>query len=276
MTITKNSITYLTNEALEVRQTVLSMIVASHASHIASAYSIIELLVYLYNNVLRINPKAPLDPDRDRFILSKGWGVSALYVILAKKGFFSPKLLATYCTDGSKYIGIATRSGIPGIEATTGSMGHGLPIGVGMALAGKLQKKTYRVFVIISDGECDEGSTWEAILQAGHHKLDNLVLIVDSNKWQSFGRVKDILDIEPLDKKLQAFHWSVTQINGHDFRDIEQALTRVPYVKGKPTAIIAHTTKGKGVSVLEDRNEWHYKTPTAKEITVAKKELHIV
>ncbi len=260
-------------EAKELRKTILTMITGSHASHIASSYSIIEILVYLYEKVLKIDPHNPNKPDRDRFILSKGWGVAALYATLAQKGFFDKKLLETYCKDGSKLIGIATRNGIPGIEATTGSMGHGLPIGVGMALAAKLQELPYRVFVVVSDGECDEGSTWEAILQAGHHKLDNLTVIVDYNKWQSFGRVKEILDLEPFAKKWQAFKWSTAEINGHDLSELAGAFSTLPFEKGKPNVVIAHTIKGKGVSVLEDRNEWHYKTPTQAEIDIAWKEL---
>lgn len=256
-----------------IRKIALSMIVKAHASHIASSYSIVELLTYLYERVLQINPKKPQDPDRDRFILSKGWGISVLYATLAVKGFFPKRFLEQYCKDGSSMIGIATRNGIPGIEATTGSMGHGLPLGVGMAMAGKLQKRRYRVVVIIGDGECDEGSTWEAILQAGHRHLDNLVVIVDHNKWQSFGRIKDILDLHPLAAKFKAFRWAVKEINGHNFQDIEKAFKTMPLEKGKPTMIIAHTIKGKGVSVLEDRNEWHYRTPTEKEIAIAKKEL---
>jgi len=263
----------LERKAREIRNIILEMIVSAKASHIASSYSIVEILVYLYDKFLNINPENPLDPDRDRFILSKGWGVSALYTTLAQKKFFDKKLLKTHCKDGSKLIGIATRNGIPGIEATTGSMGHGLPIGVGIALAAKLQNLHYRVFVLISDGECDEGSTWEAILQAGHHKLDNLTVIVDYNKWQSFGRVKDILDLEPFVKKWQAFKWSATEIDGHDFPQIATAFSKLPFEKEKPTVIIAHTVKGKGVSVLENRNEWHYKTPTQFEIEIALKEL---
>lgn len=263
------------SEAKNVRRTVLNMIVQAHASHIASSYSIVELLVYLYGKVLRVNPHKPLDPNRDRFILSKGWGISALYTVLANRGFFPKKLLSTYCKDGSKMIGIATRNGTPGIEATTGSMGHGVPIGVGMALAGKLQKQPYRVFVLMSDGECDEGSTWEAILQAGHHKLDNLIVIVDYNKWQSFGRVKDILDLEPFADKWKSFRWSVCETDGHDFAQIARSFSKIPIMKGKPTVIIAHTVKGKGVSVLENRNEWHYRTPTEFEIENAKKELSV-
>jgi transketolase len=263
----------LANEARDVRRTVLDMIIDAHASHIASSYSIVELLVYLYGKVLRVHPNKPLDPNRDRFILSKGWGISALYAMLAKRGFFPKSRLATYCKDGSKMIGIATRNGTPGIEATTGSMGHGLPIGVGMAMAGKLQRRNYRVFVLISDGECDEGSTWEAVLQAGHHKLDNLIVIVDYNKWQSFGRVKDILDLEPFADKWKSFRWSAREIDGHDFSEIARCFSKIPFTKGKPSVIIAHTVKGKGVSVLENRNEWHYRTPIDHEIEIAKKEL---
>lgn len=272
----KSEVYQLTEEARDIRRTILSMITSAHASHIASSYSSVDLLVYLYEKILTIDPQKPLDPDRDRFILSKGWGISALYSILARKGFFPSESLKAYCHDGSKFIGIATRNHVPGIEATTGSMGHGLPIGVGMAIAGKLQRKNYRIFVLISDGECDEGSTWEAILQAGHHTLDNLVVVIDYNKWQSFGRIKDILDLEPLTDKWLAFNWSVAQINGHDFLEMDKVFKKIPFVKNKPTVIIAHTVKGKGVSVLEDRNEWHYKTPTEKEIEIAKKELHVL
>lgn len=269
----ENELQKLTILAKKLRRTILHMIVDAHASHIASSYSIVEILIYLYEHVLNFDPKDPLNSERDRFILSKGWGISTLYAILAEKGFFEKKLLKTYCKNGSKLIGSATRNDIPGIEATTGSMGHGLPIGVGMALAAKLQIKSNKIFVLVSDGECDEGSTWEAILQAGHHKLDNLVVIVDYNKWQSFGRIKDILDLEPFSKKWEAFRWSVRVIDGHDFKQLSQAFAQLPFEKGKPSVIVAHTIKGKGVSVLENKNEWHYKTPTESEIKIAKKEL---
>lgn len=263
----------LETKAKNIRKTILEMIVSSHASHIASSYSVVDLLVYLYEEVLKINPRKPLEPNRDRFILSKGWGASALYSVLANKGFFDLKLLKTHCKDGSKLIGTTTRNGLPGIEATTGSMGHGLPIGVGMAIAAKIQKRNYHIFVLMSDGECDEGSTWEAALQAGHHQLDNLIVIIDYNKWQSFGKVKDILDLEPLREKWKAFKWNVSEIDGHDFNAIHNTFSKIPFSKNKPSLIIANTIKGKGVSVFENRNEWHYKTPTEKEIEIAKKEL---
>lgn len=269
----KNKYDLLEKESKELRRQVLTMIMKAHASHIGSSYSIIELLVYLYEKVLRVNPKKPLDANRDRFILSKGWGISALYAMLARKKFFSNKLLDNYCKDGSKLIGIATRNGIPGIEATTGSMGHGLPIGVGMAKGLKIQKNKARVYVVISDGECDEGSTWEGILLGAHHKLDNLTVIIDYNKWQSFGRTNEVLNLEPLKDKWRSFNWHVEELmDGHDFSQIEKAFNAVRTIKGRPSVIIAHTVKGKGLSAIEDKNEWHYQTPREHEIEVAKKE----
>lgn len=268
--MTKKDIISLEKVAKEIRALTISMIVKAHASHIASSYSIVEMIVYLYEKVLQINPKNPLDPNRDRFILSKGWGISSVYAMLAIKGFFPKKLLEEYCTDGSKFIGGSTRNGISGIEATTTSMGHGFPVGVGMALAGKLQKKEYKVYVIISDGECDEGSTWEAILIAGHHKLNNLVVLVDYNKWQSFGRIKDVLNLDPLADKFKAFNWHVQEINGHNYNELEKAFLAKSLAKNKPNVIIAHTIKGKGLSSIEDKNEWHYQTPRENEIAEAK------
>ena len=268
----KTKINELSIEAKQVRKDVLSMIISAHASHIASSYSIVEILVYLYYSVLNINPANPANPNRDRFLLSKGWGITALYSILSRRGFFDRKLLKEYCADGSKMIGIATRNGVPGIEATTGSMGHGLPLGVGMALAAKIRKNASRVFVVISDGECDEGSTWEAILLAAHHKLDNLVVIVDYNKWQAFGRTKDILNLDPLGDKWKAFNWHVQEIDGHDFEQLEKVFLPSSLSKTKPNVIIANTIKGKGLAVIEDKNEWHYQTPREDVIEAAKKE----
>jgi transketolase len=258
--------------AKKVRRNVIGMIIDAHASHIASSYSVVELLVYLYEKQIHLNPKNPKDPLRDRFILSKGWGISALYAVLAQKGIISESLLKEYCHDGSKLIGIATRNGIPGIEATTGSMGHGLPLGVGMAKALKLQKNPARVYVVMSDGECDEGSTWEGILLGAHHKLSNLTVIVDYNKWQSFGRTKDVLNLDPLAAKWKAFNWHVQEINGHDFAQIELALKNAAKEKSMPSVIIANTIKGKGLPIIEDKNQWHYQTPRAEEIEAAKKE----
>lgn len=268
----KADINALTKDSKEIRKDILSMIVRAHASHIASSFSIVEILVYLYSKVLNIDPKNPLDPNRDKFLLSKGWGVSALYSILAKKGFFDKKLLDEYCTDGSKMIGIATRNGIPGIEATTGSMGHGLPLGVGMALAAKIKGSSAKTIVLISDGECDEGSTWEGILIASHHKLSNFIVVVDYNKWQAFGRTKDIVNLDPISAKWKAFNWNVQEIDGHNFEQLEKAFLPSLLSQNKPNVIIANTIKGKGLTIIEDKNEWHYMTPRDNVIELARKE----
>ncbi|MGC9603060.1 MAG: transketolase [Minisyncoccia bacterium] len=269
----KKQILNLEEKARELRSQIVRMIYRARASHIASAYSVLDIVLYLYGFILRVDPKNPKSPERDRFILSKGWAASALYVVLADKGFFKMKELDSYCTDGSKFIGIATMSGVPGIETTTGSMGHGLPVGAGMAVAGKKLKSKRRVFAVISDGELDEGSTWEAILFAGHNHLDNLVIVVDYNGLQSFGRTKDILNLDPLPDKFKAFGWAVTETKGHDFSFLARAFAKLPLQKGKPTAIIAHTVKGKGVSFMENKNEWHYKYPNEADLAAALKEL---
>ena len=262
----------LTNLSKDIRRQILKMIVKSEASHIAPSYSIVELLVYLYEKALRINPKKPKDPNRDIFILSKGWGVSGLYSILVHKGFFDKKLLDEYCNDGGKMIAMTTINDIPGIEATTGSAGHGLPIGAGMAMGMKLNKIDKRVYVIVGDGECDEGAIWETALIAAHHKLNNLIAIIDYNKWQSFGRTNEVLNLEPLKEKWRAFNWKVQEINGHNFKEIESAINNSHLSKDSPTVIIAHTVKGKGLSIIEDNNDYHYKTPREKELIVAKQE----
>jgi len=269
----KRKTTILEKKGKDFRKQIIKMIFKAKASHIASAYSVLDILIYLYDSVLNVYPKNALNPKRDRFILSKGWGASALYTVLADKGFFNKKELDNYCMDRSKFIGITSLSGVPGIEATTGSMGHGLPIGSGMALAGKKMKKKYKVFVVISDGELDEGSTWEAIFFAGHHHLDNLVVIIDYNKWQAFGRTKDVLNPDPIPDKLKAFGWETIEADGHNFISLSRAFSRIPLKKGKPTAIIAHTIKGRGVSFIEDRNEWHYKYPNKQEFEKALAEL---
>lgn len=260
-------------KAGKLRKTVLKMICKARASHLASAFSALDILVFLYHEVLRVNPKKPTDPKRDIFILSKGWGASALYAVLSDKGFFPKKLLETYCADGSKLIGITTLSGVPGVEATTGSMGHGLPLGAGMAIAAKKLKSPRRVFVMISDGELDEGSTWEAVLFAGFQKLDNLIVIIDYNKFQSFGSVKEVLDTEPIGDKFRAFRWGVREMNGHDFSDMRKTFASIKNESGKPAVIIANTIKGKGVSFLENRNEWHYKYPDKEQFQKAMREL---
>jgi len=250
--------------AKEVKKKILKMVYDSQCSHVGSALSCADILTVLYFKILSIDLKKP---DRDRFILSKGHACTALYAVLAEKGFFPKEILDTYCKDGSKLFGHSTINSLPGIEASAGSLGHGLPIGAGMALAGN------RTFVLMGDGECDEGSVWEAALFASHHKLDKLTAIIDYNKIQAFGETNKVLNLEPLKDKWVSFGWSVKEIDGHNLDEIEETLKNVPFEKDKPSLIIAHTIKGKGVSFMENQLAWHYKSPTKEQYEQALKEL---
>jgi len=258
-----------------IRAHVLKMSHHAHSSHVGTALSAADLLAVLYGNVLRVDPARPDWPDRDRFILSKGHGCASLYAVLVERGFFPKEWLESYGQDGSHLFEHITHHGVPGVEASTGSLGHGLPIGCGMALAGRRDSRSYRIFVMLSDGECDEGSTWEAVLFAPHHRLDNLVAIVDHNKLQAFGKVKEVLDLEPLADKWRAFNWAVREIDGHDFVQIEKVLSSIPFEPGRPSCIIAHTIKGKGVSFMENQLAWHYKSPNDEQLHQALDELGV-
>ena len=258
--------------AKAIRAHALRMTHRARAAHIGACLSMADLLAVLYGKVLRIDPVKSDRPDRDRFILSKGHGAAALYAALAGAGFFPVEWLDTYCQDGSKLAGHVTY-GVPGVEVSTGSLGHGLPIGCGMALAGKLEGHQYRVFVLLSEGDCDEGATWEAALFAPQHSLDNLIAIVDYNKIQAFGTMKEVLDLEPLADKWRACGWAALEIDGHNYEQIEDALTGVPLEPGKPSIIIAHTLKGKGISFMENRLAWHYKSPNDEQLALALAEL---
>jgi transketolase len=251
----------------------LRMVYSAKTSHVGTCLSMADLLAVLYGRILQVDPSQPDWPERDRFILSKGHGAAAVYAALAERGFFPVEWLATYCQDNSKLAGHLTHHGLPGVELSTGSLGHGLAVGCGMALAGKRGGQSYRVIVLLSDGELDEGSNWEAILFAPHHRLDNLVAIVDYNKIQSFGSVKEVLDLEPMADKWRACRWSVREINGHDLTEVEDALANVPFEKDRPSVIIAHTIKGKGVSFMENRLEWHYKSPNEDQLAQALREV---
>lgn len=248
------------------------MIHTARASHIGSCFSIAEILACLYWQTLRIDPANPALPQRDRFILSKGHAAAILYATLAERGFFPVAELNDYCRDGSRLTGHAT-SGVPGVEISTGSLGHGLPVGCGLALAAQSDGASWRTFVLLSDGELDEGSNWEAFLFAPHHKLDNLTVIIDSNKIQSFGRVEDVLALDPLAEKFRAFRWHVIEIDGNDIAQVAAALSTLPATPGKPTVIIANTVKGKGISFMEDDLLWHYRSPSKEQLALALKEL---
>jgi transketolase len=233
-----------------------------------------DLVACLYWDTLRIAPGNPGWPERDRFILSKGHGAALVYAALAERGFFAVSELDSYCQDGSRLTGHIT-SGVPGVELSSGALGHGLPVGCGLALAAKREGQASRTFVLASDGEMDEGSNWEAILFAPQHHLDNLTLIIDYNRIQSFGTTKDILDLDPLADKFRAFRWAVREIDGHHIEEIVRALAALPLELGRPSAIIAHTTKGKGVSFMENNLAWHYKSPSDEQMQSALRELEI-
>ena len=258
--------------ASRLRADALRMIHRAGASHVGTCLSMADILAVLYGRVLRVDPAQPHWPDRDRFVLSKGHGAAIVYAALAGRGFFPRAWLEDYCRDGSRLGGHITSHGVPGVEVSTGSLGHGLPIGCGMALAGKRDGCPYRVFVLLSDGELDEGSNWEAALFAPHHGLDNLVAIIDYNKIQSFGSVAEVLELAPLADKWRAFRWEVREIDGHNHAQIEEALG-APRALGRPVAIVAHTVKGKGVSFMEGQLLWHYRPPDAEQLESALAEL---
>lgn len=267
-----NAINY-SKIANNTRKEILKMTYASQSSHIGSALSCVDILTVLYTKILAINPQDPQALDRDRFILSKGHAASALYATLAQRGFFPKKILDTYCQNGGELPGHSSRGFVPGVEASAGSLGHGLAIGAGMGLSAKRDDQKCRVFVLISDGECDEGSVWETALFASHNKLDNLTAIIDYNKLQAFGKTNEVLNLEPLQEKWLSFGWQTEEINGHNFAEIEKALSKVPFKSNAPNLIIAHTIKGKGISFMESKLEWHYKSPTKEEYLQALEEL---
>ena len=265
--------------ARHIRGEVVAMSHRTGAAHLGSALSCIDILVAAYFGVMRIDPSQPDDANRDRLILSKGHAASALYATLAARGFFANELLQTYGQHGSRLAEQPAPRCLPGVEAATGSLGHGLPLGVGIALASRIQKRDYHVFVVMSDGECNEGSVWEAAMFAPAQKLANLTVIVDYNRWQATGRSNEIMSLDPLAKKWESFGWRTAEVDGHDVAALVREMqTGVGHrVSGvgtdKPLAIIAHTTKGKGISFMEDDNNWHYRAPNAAELHKAKIEL---
>lgn len=259
--------------ARRIRIHALRMTSAGGSSHIGSVFSIADILATLYGGWLRVDPKRHDWPARDRFILSKGHAGAGVYAALAETGFFSVDWLATHYQDGSKLSGHVSHRGIPGVELSTGSLGHGLPVAAGMALAARLDERPHRVVVLLSDGELDEGSNWEAFLFAAHHQLDNLLVIIDYNRIQSLASVEDTLGLEPLVDKLNSFGWQVREVDGHDHGQIGESLDAMPFQPGKPSCLLAHTVKGKGVSFMEHAVLWHYRTARGEEFDRALKEL---
>jgi transketolase len=257
-----------------IRGEIVEMSHNADAMHLGSSLSCVEIFVALYyGGCLNIDPKNPGAATRDRVILSKGHASMTFYAVLADTGFFPKDLLKTFNKTGSKLTEHPNLGALPGIDATSGSLGHGLSMGLGMAIAGRINHIPYRVFVIMSDGECNEGSVWEAAMLAPAQKVDNLVVIIDFNRWQATGRSEEIMALNPLKEKWESFGWSTYEVDGHDISSLINQLSRTPDSSGKPVAIIAHTVKGKGASFMEDDNNWHYRIPNADEVKKAKHEL---
>lgn len=257
-----------------IRRDGIEMTHISHGSHIGSVLSVSDVVAVLYADILHVDPNDPKMADRDRLIMSKGHAGAAIYAALAETGFFGTDELKTHYGDGSRLSGHISHKGVPGVEISTGSLGHGLPIAAGIALEAKLSGKPYHIYVVMGDGECDEGSVWEASLFASHQKLDNLTVVVDYNKMQSLDYCENTLSLAPLDKKFKAFGYNVIRVDGHDHDELRAAFT-THFANGKPTLILADTVKGKGVSFMENNILWHYRFPhEGEEYDTAVNELH--
>jgi transketolase len=259
--------------AVNIRKNVLRMIKAGRAGHIGGAFSAVDIIAALYFKVMRVDPKNPQWPERDRFVLSAGHKCLALYGALAQKGFFDKSILDTYASLGTKLGGHPDMHKLPGVETNTGALGHGLSIAGGMAMGLNMDGLDAKVYVTMGDGELAEGSNWEAAAAASHHKLDNLLVFVDRNRLQIGGRTVDVMSYEPLDKRWQAFGWEVRRIDGHDLQQIVANATDIPFTKGKPSVIIADTIKSKGLSFAEDKAEYHYWKATDEDLAIAEQEL---
>jgi len=257
--------TPLDERSRKLRETIVRAIKAGNRGHVGSSFSLVEMLRVLYDDVLHYDAANPRWPGRDRCILSKGHGCLALYAVLADKGFFPESELWKFCKPDGILGGHPEYGKVPGVEASTGSLGHGLSIGIGMALAARSGQSTHRVFVVISDGESDEGSVWEAALCAAKHQLDNLVVLVDYNKQQSYGTTYEVLDLDPLAEKWRAFGFAVEEVDGHSVAGLRASLARTPFEHGRPSIVICHTIKGKGISFVENNLAWHHKTKITDE-----------
>lgn len=259
-------------KSVNYRKALLKYIKMAKAGHTGGSLSCTDILNVLYNDVLNVSPENFADPNRDRYIQSKGHSVEALYVVLADQGFFPESDLETLCKFQSKYVGHPTRK-VKGIEFNTGALGHGLPIAAGVALASKKDNAGYRVFTLLGDGELAEGSNWEAAMMAAHYKLDNLVAILDHNTLQITGRNREVCSPYPIDEKFKAFGWSVISIDGNSIPELRETFRKLPLEKEKPTLIIANTVKGKGVSYMEDVKKWHHGVPSDEQYELAIREL---
>lgn len=261
--------------AWNIKRHGIEMTHISRGSHIGSVLSVSDIIAVLYADILNYDPKEPNSDKRDRVILSKGHAGAAIYAAIAECGFFDVEELKTHYANGSRLSGHVSHK-IPGIDFSTGSLGHGLSVGAGMALAAKKDKKNHKVYVILGDGECNEGSVWEAALFANHFRLDNLVAIIDHNNMQSLDFCDNTLEITPFSEKWSSFGWNVKEVDGHNHDELREALKSVENERNKPTLIIANTVKGKGISFMENNILWHYRTPQGEEYDAAVKELEAV
>ncbi|WP_316818094.1 transketolase [Pedobacter nyackensis] len=259
-------------KSLDYRKKILKYIFGAKAGHTGGSLSCIDILNVLYNDIMNVSPSTIKSPDRDRYIQSKGHCVEALFVVLADKGFFPESDLETLCKYKSHYIGHPTKK-VNGIEQNTGALGHGLPLSVGTALAAKLDDKSYKVFTLLGDGELPEGSNWEAALTAAHYKLDNLCAIIDHNKLQITGKTTDVCNTDPIDQKFESFGWAVKHVDGHNHAQLKEVLASIPFETNKPSMIIAHTIKGKGISYMENQIKWHHGVPSEQQYESALQEL---
>jgi transketolase len=262
----------IAKKSIQYRKNILKYIFNANAGHTGGSLSCIDILNVLYNHVMNVGPGNIKSPDRDRYIQSKGHSVEALYVVLADKGFFPETDLETLCKFKSHYIGHPTKK-VNGVEQNTGALGHGLPISVGTALSAKLDNKNFRVFTLLGDGELPEGSNWEAALTAAHYKLDNLCAILDYNQLQITGPTSQVCNTNPVDHKFESFGWSVKHVNGHDYAALMKTFDALPFESSKPSLVIAHTTKGKGVSYMENNVKWHHGVPDEQQFEQALNEL---
>jgi transketolase len=261
--------------ALRLRRHLVRMCNSGGSAHVGSGLSMADIIAVLYGYVLRVLPQDPQWPERDRFILSKGHAGACVYAVLAEGGFMPKEALARHYRNGSTLSGHVSHKGVPGVEVSTGSLGHGLGIGVGMALQLRRSGGQQRVYVVLSDGECDEGSVWEAILFAAHHRLSNLCAVVDYNKLQGFARTEEAIGLEPFAGKWRSFGWDVVEADGHDHAALKRAFDISCSELQRPTCIISHTVKGRGVSFMEDQMLWHYRVPAGEEFVAAMRELGV-
>lgn len=265
----------LRETAGRIRRRDLQAVFEAGAGHIGGEMSVIDLLTVLYFRILNVDPQNPLDPNRDRFVLSKGHTACALYVILAEAGFFPKHEISTFLKPHSRLNGHPNCTKVPGVETNTGPLGHGLPVGVGMAKAAKMDGASWRTFVLTGDGEMQEGSNWEAVMAAAQFSLDSLTLIIDHNRLQQGDRLAETNNLAPIAPKFEAFGWTVLEIDGHDIEAIVDVLSPEACVPGKPTCVVAHTNKGRGISFMQDRVEWHHKVPNREQYEQARKELEV-